>query len=280
MGPKGKLLIIGGAEERSGNENLNEEEKKNQAEQFKILKGLLPSAKRDDRIEVITTASSVPEEMEKIYQKTFREIGFKNFGFLDIRDKMQAREEQLVKRIQKAKAVFFTGGDQLRLATIITGTSAGEAIKQKYSEEKDFLVAGTSAGAMIMSATMISGGGITEALLGADIQTASGLGLIDNCIIDTHFIKRGRFSRLAHAVVLNPGNLGIGLGENTALLIKDGCEATCIGTGMVVLIDGSKIERTNISEADKGTPVYVENLVVHLLVQHCKFHLATHEMEV
>src|SRR5690606_32677587 len=140
--------------------------------------------------------------------------------------------------------------------------------------------AGTSAGAMVMSSTMISGGGVTEALLGSDIQTCAGLGLINDCIIDTHFIKRGRFSRLAHAIILNPGNLGIGLGENTALMITDGDHAECKGTGMVVLIDGSTIERTNISEADAGDPVYVENLKVHLLVQHCRFNLRSHQMSV
>lgn len=277
MVPKGKLLIIGGAEDRSGND-VNESTENSQHMRFEILKCLLPADNKDGRIEVIATASLQPEEMEKMYRKTFDEIGYKNVGFLNIEDKMQARDIKYYQRIEKAKAVFFTGGDQLRLTTIISGTDLADLLKKKYLQEKDFVVAGTSAGAMAMSTIMICGGGITEALLGSDIQTASGLGLINDCIIDTHFIKRGRFSRLAHAVILNPGNLGIGLGEDTALMISGGKHAKCIGTGMVILIDGSGIERTNISEVGSGDPVYVENLKVDLLVQHCAFDLETHVM--
>ena len=128
--------------------------------------------------------------------------------------------------------------------------------------------------------TVVCGGGISEALLGSDLHTASGLGLLENCIIDTHFIKRGRFSRLAHAVVINPGNLGIGLGEDTALIITNGCEAECRGSGMVVIIDGAEIEQTNISEVEENAPVYVENFKVHLLVEDCRFNLETRRMSV
>lgn len=279
MVPKGKLLIIGGAEERVGS-NLSEDEEGSSEQRFKILSALLPNDQGDGRIEVITTASKKTKEMQEIYQRTFGEIGYENIGFLHIRSRPQARDMSYNKRIEAANAVFFTGGDQLRLATIISGSNLASSIKRKYLEEKDFVVAGTSAGAMVMSKLMISSGGVNEALLGSDIQIASGLGLLENCIIDTHFIKRGRFSRLAHAVVLNPGNLGIGLGENTALMITNGDRAECIGSGMVILIDGSDIERTNISEVSAGDPVYVENLKVHLLVRHCAFNFVNHVMEI
>jgi cyanophycinase len=199
---------------------------------------------------------------------------------MDIVTKMQAREEALYERIDKAKAVFFTGGDQLRLSTIIGGTTLADTLKKKYIEDENFTIAGTSAGAMVMSRIMICGGGTDEALLGSDLHTASGFGLLKECIVDTHFIKRGRFSRLAHAVIINPGNLGIGLGEDTALIITNGNDATCRGSGMVVVIDGTDIEQTNISEADDGCPVYVENLRVHLLIEHCKFNLKTRKMSV
>lgn len=279
MAPKGKLLIIGGAEERYDGRNSETQEKNEKVERFEILKEVLPKGKHDGRIEVITTASRIPDEMQDIYENTFREIGYSNVGFLKIEDKAQARQKDYRKRIEDAQAVFFTGGDQLRLSTTISGTDLLASIREKYIHEEDFTVAGTSAGAMAIPNLMICGGGITEALIGLDLNLASGLGLLSNCIVDTHFIKRGRFSRLAHAVIINPGNLGIGLGENTALLINKGEEAICKGSGMVVLIDGSAIERTNISEADAGSPVYVENLKVHLLSQHCKFNLKTHQME-
>lgn len=278
MNPKGKLLIIGGAEDKSDGTTIEIENKNEQYERFKLLKELLPSDNSKGKIEIITTASSVPEDMEKVYRKTFNDIGYENIGFLHIRDKKQARDEQNYSRVQDANAIFFTGGDQLRFSTIISGTTIAGIIREKYLHEKGFIVAGTSAGAMVMSEIMICGGGTGEALLGSDLHTASGLGLLANCIIDTHFIKRGRFSRLAHAIIINPRNLGIGLGEDTALVIHNGNDAECRGSGMVVLIDGAFIEQTNISEADENCPVYVENLIVHLLTENCRVNLDTRKM--
>jgi len=278
MTPKGKLLIIGGAEDRSDGTEKEVLESEVKSERFKILKELLPSGNSKGKIEVVTTASAQPEEMEKMYKKTFKDIGYQNVGFLYVKDKMQARKEEICSRIKEARAVFFTGGDQLRISTILGGTPIAGIIKDKYLHDEGFIVAGTSAGAMVMSEIMICGGGTGEALLGADLHTASGLGLLRNCIIDTHFIKRGRFSRLAHAIVINPANLGIGLGEDTALIIHDGNEAECRGSGMVVLIDGANIEQTNISEAEEDCPVYVENLKVHLLTENCRVNLETRKM--
>ena len=278
MTPQGKLLIIGGAEDKSDGTEPNEKERSEQFERFKILKELLPSGNTKGQIEVVTTASTEPEEMEKMYKQTFREIGYKNVGFLYIKNKNQAREEENCQRIKEARAVFFTGGDQFRISTILGGTTFAGILKDRYLNDEGFIIAGTSAGAMVMSQIMICGGGTGEALLGADLHTASGLGLLDNCIIDTHFIKRGRFSRLAHAIIINPANLGIGLGEDTALIIHNGNEAECRGSGMVVLIDGADIEQTNISEAEEDCPVYVENLRVHLLTENCRVNLITRKL--
>ena len=278
MRPKGKLLIIGGAEDRSDGVKSGMNGINDHFERFKILKELLPSGNAKGTIEIITTASSAPEEMEKLYSDTFKEMGYPSIGFLHIADKKQARLPELIDRLKDARAVFFTGGDQLRFSTIIGGTPIAETIRERYVKDKGFIVAGTSAGAMVMSEVMICAGGTGEALLGADLHTASGLGLITNCIIDTHFIKRGRFSRLAHAIIINPRNLGIGLGEDTALIIHDGTEAECRGSGMVVLIDGADIEQTNISEVEDHYPVYVENLRVHLLIENCKINLETRKM--
>jgi cyanophycinase len=102
---------------------------------------------------------------------------------------------------------------------------------------------------------------------------SSGLGLFDTCIIDTHFIKRGRFSRLANAIIMNPEALGIGLGEDTALIVKKGAVAECCGSGSVVIIDGNEIGHTNIVTAGDDTPVFIENLKVHLLTSGCRFDL-------
>lgn len=270
MIPKGKLLVIGGAEDK-GDEDLPIASLNTQFRDMEVLRKLLPANKNGGRIEVITTATNMADEVMEMYEKAFSKIGYKNIGFMDIQDKMHAREESYISRIDSAHTILFTGGDQFKISTIIGGTPIADAILQKYREDKDFTVAGTSAGAMVMSKIMIQGGGVHEALLESDLKVSSGLGLLKDCIIDTHFIKRGRFGRLAHAVIVNPGHIGIGLGEDTALIIQNGHEAECFGSGMVVIIDGRYIDHTNVSFADEGDPIYVENLKVHLLVKSCRF---------
>lgn len=270
MIPKGKLLIIGGAED-IGDEVLPEIHYLNKEYQpFEILMEVLHACK-NKKIEIITTASRVQDEVMKRYQKAFHKLGYPDPGFMPIKDKFGARKEEYLKRAERAGAIFFTGGDQFRLSTILGGTTISDIIKEKYKHEKDFLVAGTSAGAMVMSAVMIAEGGLEEALLYRNLTTTSGLNLLQDCIIDTHFIKRGRFGRLAHAIIINPDQLGIGLGEDTALIIKNGSEAECRGSGMVVIIDGKEIGQTNIYAVKNREPVFVENLKVHILVKGCRF---------
>lgn len=278
MKPKATILIIGGAEDR-GNKEMKEQRIDNgQYERFEILKDLLPKKGRKHIIEIIMTASSIPEEMQKMYLKAFKEIGFSDIGFIDIKDKVEAREPDLCTRVEKAHAVFFSGGDQFKLASILGGTQPMQVIKDKYLHDKDFIVAGTSAGAMAIPNLMICQGGEHEAMLKDDIQIASGLGLLDSCIVDTHFIKRGRFGRLAHAIVMNPEMLGVGLGEDTALIIKNGSDAECRGSGMVVIIDGNQILSTNITEIGNDDPIFVENLKVDILAKGSKFSIKDRKM--
>ena len=278
MNPKGTILIIGGAEDRGDLEKEEQRRDNRQYEKFEILKELLPKNGKKERIEIIMTASGIPREMQEMYMNAFTEIGFSDIGFIDIKDKVEAREPGFCERVEKAHSVFFSGGDQFKLSSILGGTKTIEVIKYKYLHDKDFIVAGTSAGAMAIPKLMIYQGGKHEAMLKDDIQIASGLGILDSCIVDTHFIKRGRFGRLAHAVVMNPEALGIGLGEDTALVIKDGYHAECMGSGMVVIIDGSQILQTNITEIEDNNPIFVENLKVDLLVKGCKFSIKERKM--
>ena len=205
-------------------------------------------------------------------------MGYKNVGFINIQTKEEARKEEFCDRIQKADSILFGGGDQFKIATIIGGTAFADTIKEKYFTDKDFTVAGTSAGAAVISEVMIQSGGTYEALFEDDLKTGGGIGLLPGCIIDTHFIKRGRFGRLAQAIVRNPGQLGIGLGEDTAILVRKGREAECLGSGMVVIVDGREILHTNINEVDEDSAIYVDNLRVHLLIKKCKFDLQTYEL--
>ncbi|KTD04956.1 cyanophycinase [Fluoribacter gormanii] len=272
MTPKAKLLIIGGAEDKGDNEPLDILDQKKEFTRYEILNELLPPSNK--KIEIITTGSEIQDEVKKIYQRVFQNMGYSNIGFLPIKNRSEARQDEYLKRAEDAGAIFFTGGDQFRLSTILGGTPIVDIIKERYQEDSEFIIAGTSAGAMVMGTVMITGGGLSEALRYRNLLTSSGLGILQSCIIDTHFIKRGRFSRLAHAIIMNPEQLGIGLGEDTALVIRNGSDAECYGSGMVVIIDGRTIDQTNITEVEEGEPVFVENLIVHLLVKGCQFSIA------
>lgn len=271
MIPKGTLLIIGGAEDKVDNQSLKIEKLSIEFKHFSILNLLLKERKK---VEIITTASIYQKEVKEVYQQTFNKIGLKNTGFIPIENKNEAGLSKYIKRIEKANAVFFSGGDQSRLTSILGGTPLIKLITKRYYEDEDFVVAGTSAGAMAMSKIMIYGGGTNEVVFRNDLKISTGFGLLEHCIIDSHFIKRGRFGRLAHAVIINPGQLGIGLGDDTALIVKNGEDAECLGSGAVVIIDSSNMGQSNISEEEEDEcGVFVENLVVHLLVKGCRFNL-------
>ncbi|EHL32902.1 cyanophycinase [Legionella drancourtii] len=271
MTPKAKLLIIGGAEDKGVAlpECVEQDE---EYTHYEILSELLPPSNK--KIEIITTGSEIQSEVKKVYQKVFNNMGYNNIGFLPIKKRNEARSMEYLNRAENAGAIFFTGGDQFRLSTILGGTPIVDIIKERYFKDSDFIIAGTSAGAMVMSSVMIMGGGLSEALIYRNLLTCSGLGILQSCIIDTHFIRRGRFSRLAHAIIMNPEQLGVGLGEDTALVIRNGTDAECYGSGMVVIIDGRNIDQTNITEVEEGDPVFVENLKVHLLIKGCQFSIS------
>ncbi|HAF87345.1 MAG: cyanophycinase [Legionellaceae bacterium] len=276
MTPKGKLLIIGGAEDKL-DQPPDVAEQMKEFTRFEILNELLPGCK-DKKVEIITTGSEVQEEVKKTYQQVFHTIGYTNVGFIPIKSRLEARRKAFLHRVEEAGTIFFTGGDQFRLSTILGGSPFVDIIRARYWEDKECIVAGTSAGAMVMSAVMITGGGLTEALIYRNLAISSGLGFLPTCIIDTHFIKRGRFGRLAHAIIMNPEQLGVGLGEDTALIIKNGTEAECRGSGMVVIIDGRRIIQTNITTAMEGESIFVENLKVHILVKGCRFYIDTRKL--
>jgi cyanophycinase len=267
---KGKLLIIGGAEDTGGRKKPSEggDEESRNFEHFELLRELLPSeSKKEHRIEVITTASEEPHEMGNKYKSAFEKAGIGNVGIMHIGSREEARDGKMIKRVEDASAIFFSGGDQFRLSTILGCTEIADIIMEKYKKDPGFIIGGTSAGAMAMSSIMIYRGDSTLALLKGEVQISSGLGLMEHCIIDTHFIHRGRFGRLAEAVIMNPSCIGIGLGEDTALIIRNGNEAQCRGSGMVVVIDGKDLRHTNIAYVADGTPVCAENLTVHILTK-------------
>lgn len=273
MAPKGKLIIIDGKEDK-GETDLHMEDVNQGFIPKEILKLIVEST--DDRIEVVTTATSDPKDMEKTYSEAFKDLGYTNFGFLYITEKS---DKDVLLRIEQAKTIFFSGGDQSKLSEALKNSEIIEHIRKRYLFQEDLILAGTSAGAMCLSSVMIADAVNGEAIVGYDLKLDEGLDFL-NCIIDTHFIHRGRFGRLAHAVILHPDLLGIGLGEDTCLVIEKGKIATCKGSGMVMIVNSKQIKQTNVNTVKKGFPVYVENLVVDFLTEGCKINLKTGEFDV
>ncbi len=282
MKPTGKLIIIGGAVDTGSftekNYQDNIESNLNFFEKGILKRILIESANLEaSRIEVITTASQIPVAVGEEYVKAFSYLGANNVGVMNITLRDEANDESNVKRLQDADVVMFTGGDQLRLTSILGGTEFHRLLLKKY-QETNFVISGTSAGAAACSNNMIYQGSSSEALLKGEVKITGGLGLINDVVIDTHFVHRGRIGRLFQAVVSNPMILGVGLGEDTGLLIKDGHEMEAIGSGLVILVDGRSIRDTNITDVAIGTPVSIEHLVVHVMAMNDLFDLENHKM--
>ncbi|MDQ3844589.1 MAG: cyanophycinase, partial [Bacteroidota bacterium] len=240
--PKGKLIAIGGAEDK-GTDLEKGEIHRNNLNFFElgILRRLVDEAGGSTaRIEVVTTASMIPMEIGDNYLNAFGKIGCINIGLLHIRNRFDAVNEEFIERIKECDAIMFAGGNQMRLTATFGGTEFLRILLNRYMNEP-FLVAGTSAGAMAMSNTMIYEGNATRAHLKGEVKITTGLGFIDDVIIDSHFEKRGRFGRLSQAVAANPSAIGIGLGEDTGMLITDGNKMEAIGSGLVIIIDGHDI---------------------------------------
>jgi len=284
MTPKGKMIIIGGGVDKG---SFTEQEFTDQVEnnlnffEAGILRRLLNESSKglNSCIEIVPTASKIPEVVGGEYAKAFRFLGVDNVDVLNIKNRGECSSIKILDRVKKADIVFFTGGDQLRLTSIIGGTQLQELLLSKYMNEQ-FMYAGTSAGAACVSNQMIYQGSSKEALLKGEIKITSGLGFISGVTIDTHFVKRGRIGRLFQAIVLNPKTLGLGLGEDTGLLIQDGATMEAIGSGLVILVDGRKIIDTNISDISLGEPVSINNLVVHVMSKGDVYDLDSHRFTI
>ena len=262
--PKGKLIAIGGAEDK-GTDLEKGEIHRNNLNFFElgILRRVVEEAGGpSSRIEVITTASMIPNEVGDNYLNAFGKIGCTNVGVMHIRTRQDAMKDEYEDRIRNCDAVMFSGGNQLRLSATGGGTELLSIMKRRYHEE-NLLIAGTSAGAMAMSHTMIYEGNATRAHLKGEVKITTGLGFHNAIIIDSHFEKRGRFARLAQAVATNPGCIGIGLGEDTGMLITEGNKMEAIGSGLVMIIDGHDILHSNIADIPDGNPISIESLKVH-----------------
>lgn len=262
--PKGKLIAIGGAEDKGIDLDKGEFYRNNlNFLELGIIRRIVEEAGGlSARIEVITTASTIPYEVGENYLNAFGKIGCTDIGVIHIRNREDALNPEYIQRIGNCAGVLFSGGNQLRLTAIFGGTKFLQIIRDRYHKE-NFVIAGTSAGAMAMSSTMIYEGNATRAHLKGEVKITTGLGFMDQVIFDSHFEKRGRFARLAQAVAANPSCVGIGLGEDTGMLITQGNRMEAIGSGLVIIVDGHDIKHSNLADIPEGNPLSIENLKVH-----------------
>ena len=284
MVPKGKLVIIGGAVDLGSslnyNENISHPHYIKFFEQGILRRVMVESAKAENSVvEVITTASQIPDIVGAEYIKSFNQLQVNNVRVLDIRSRTDAANHEYLERITNADVVMFSGGDQLRLSSIFGGTKFLQILKKRYHED-NFLIAGTSAGAAAASTNMIYRGSSSEALVKGEVQITAGLGFVDSVIVDTHFVQRGRIGRLFYAVASNPGMLGIGLGEDAGLLITEGNCLEAIGSGLTILVDGRYINETSIYDVEIGSPVSIVGLKVHVMSIFDRYNLEKHELEI
>lgn len=272
--PKGILIAIGGNEDKGAPENAGPPSISHYGleRELEVLTRVLGEIKGcDTYIEVITTASSIPEEVGANYLNAFSKLGCVNIGIMNIRNRLEARYPEFEERIAKADGVMFSGGDQLRLATILGGTELLKTIERRYINE-NFVIAGTSAGAMAMGDIMIYQKDSVEKYIDSDIKFAPGFGFIPDVLIDTHFIERGRFMRLARSVAHNASYLGVGLSEDTGIVVRNGADMEVIGSGIVMIIEGENIYTSEIgAQTLEGSHIAIENMVVHALTRGCHY---------
>ena len=250
--PKGILIPIGGAEDKD--------------DKMHVLKHVIEASKKTHpKICVLTVATGVPEEVADDYRKAFEGLGIKKIDIIFYTVRSEADTDEHLKIISLCDVVLFSGGDQLKLSSLLGGTALMRKIRERYNEEAHFVIAGTSAGAAAMSDTMIISGSSQDALIKGELELTNGLDLINSVFIDTHFTQRGRFGRLIQTITYNPGVLGVGLGEDTGLIIHSGNEMRVIGSGLVIVVDGTDIVYTNLTEIENGQPITVEGLKLHVL---------------
>ncbi|HKP75421.1 MAG TPA: cyanophycinase [Longimicrobiaceae bacterium] len=247
----GRLLVIGGAEDPD-------------EKHLRILPHLVKMAGgKRARIVVCSSPSAKPEEKARTYARLFEKIGVAEVVPAPITERAQANDPELLEALERATAVFFTGGDQLRLTALMAGTQMCERIRERlYGEE--LVVAGTSAGAAAMSGVMIIGGRSEGTVRRADVSLAPGLGYWRDTVVDTHFNQRGRPNRLFTIFAHNPQVLGIGIDENTAIEVQPGTGFRVLGEGAVMVL-GGRVSHTNAASAGDDDTLALTDAVVHIL---------------
>jgi cyanophycinase len=256
--PKGTLIIIGGHEDKEGD--------------CAILTDVARRVGDGGRLVLFTVATELPEEVAATYRETFGRLGVKHVDVLDIRSRDEAGDEQHVRLLDGAPVVFFTGGDQLRITSQIGDSRVFQCLREIY--HTGGTIVGTSAGAAAMPETMLVGGAGDESHRLAGVRMAPGLGFLPGVVVDSHFAERGRIGRLLGAVVQNPRNVGLGIDEDTAIVVERGRRFRVLGSGAVYVADGAGISYSSLSEHQTEGVVSIHDTTLHVLGDGDSFDLA------
>ncbi len=258
--PNGKLMIIGGAENKLNSHELKKGKKLEIHREFLKLIG-----KKNPIIAVVTTASEDEvEDIVEAYKTTFEEICPCTVYQIHHEKMADIKEGELEKQIAKTDALFFTGGDQLRLTSIYGGSLFLFHAKNRYIYH-EMIVGGTSAGAMALSTPMIFAGNGDDEMTAAEVKITTGFEFLKDVCIDTHFVERGRFVRMAQVIATNPACIGIGIEEDTAMIVNKGIDTTICGHGVVIIIDAKKHTENNITTFNSSKKLHIRGLNVDIL---------------
>jgi cyanophycinase len=247
---RGTMILIGGSEDKVGT---------------RVILSEVARRAGEGTFVVASIASEEPDRQWERYHRVFTELGVTRLKHLAINEREEVLDPQRAAMFDDATAVFFTGGDQVKIATKIGGTTLFARLRERYAEGA--LVAGTSAGASAMGeAMLVSRGPLEEShkVDGAFYMTR-GLGLISDLVIDQHFAQRARIERLIGAIAENPGVLGVGIDEDTGIIVEPAGVMRVIGTGAVYVADGRGITHTNVSEKAKGHTLSLFDVTLHVL---------------
>lgn len=256
----GYLIPIGGAEDKH-------------VQRLILSRFLELSGGEAARIVVVPAASAMPAEIGATYHQIFTDLKAASVQVLDLRSRTEANDPACIEPLDAATGVFLTGGDQVKLVSLLAGTAFGSRLHARYMG--GVTIAGTSAGASALSEHMIAFGRSGARPAQRMVNLAPGLGLINRLLIDQHFRERDRVGRLMAAVAMNPAIIGIGIDEDTALIIGPDHTCTVIGSGSVTIVDGSELDYTDIHSVKQHGPVAVLGMKVHILTSGYHFNIET-----
>ena len=268
-------MPIGGKEAKNKEDELQQEnlQKKDFYHNGILKEMLLTMRGPDSQVAIITAASEVPQEIAQDYVSALGELGCNNIMPLHFENRDEADKQEHLHYITKCNIVLFTGGDQIKLVNKLRNSQFLSIIRERYINDENFLFAGTSAGAAAMSEFMIMEGGNDESILKGAVKEEEGLSFLPKTIIDTHFMSRGRLTRIVELLLKHDLCTAFGICEDSALIIRQGKIMKAIGSGVIVVLEGGNVGKTNYENIGEFDPIYIEEIKMRILSRGAGYNL-------